>query len=613
MVPSEQRAGRFSVALCLTILCLSTPALSKSSSNPNLIFLLADDLSYGSAGFGPYGASNSDMSFATPNLNKWAEGGIVLSNYYTQESCTPARAALLTGRFPLTQGMQYGSVESTVSWGVNMTETLFPEVLKSKGSYTNYQLGKWNVGHFSPKLLPTARGFDYYLGYQSGSTEYWSKQSPNTKKDTSATTTKFTDLTYGDGSCYSGYSGSDKHDYSTYFYRDKAVNVIENHDYVKTSLFLYVGFQAVHDPFTDDDKYASGIPKTYVGDSMYHKIKSSVVGRKRRQYAMALYLMDEAVGDIEDAVDAAGQLENTYFIFTSDNGGCRGAGGRNYPLRGNKGTLFEGGTKVDALIYSKLLSSKQQGATYGGLMHVVDWFPTMLDMAGITYKSPSGRALDGASHWSMMSELDKSDAVSTQSPRKTMLYGYYADISGVSIPSTTPVRAVRNAQYKYLESSVDETYMGWDETDEAEDDDSSLNKLGSCEQSNSWKLGTWGAYLFDLVNDPYETTNLVEDEAYADIVTQLKAELEVYYDNRLTDNNVYSTSEACFVAFKDAGDFIVPWNLNDAEGAPAWSKKCPKSLISPKEADDDQWRDTNPTTNPTTKPTHQPTAKPTSK
>jgi len=559
------------------------------------------------------------MEFVTPNLNSWSKSGIKFSNYYTQESCTPARAAFLTGRFPLTIGMQYGTVEATVMWGVNMTETMFPEVLKSKGSYTNYQLGKWNAGHFTPRLLPTARGFDYALCYHSGSTEYWSKFSSNTHYNKKTTTkTYFTDLMYMDGSCYSGYGGSDKHDYSTYFFRDKAINVVENHDYTSTALYLYLAFQAVHDPFTDLDKYSSGMPTDYVGSSMYKKIKKNVVGAKRRQYAMALYVMDEAIGLIEKSVESAGQIDNTYFIFTSDNGGCAGAGGRNGPYRGNKGTMFEGGTKVDALVYSTKLSSSMKGATYGGLMHVVDWFPTMLEMAGIeNYKNPSGYSLDGTSHWTYLKKLDSSDdAVSTSSPRSSILYGYYADVTNVAIPSTTPVRAVRNSQYKYIESYVDSSYMGWDDQDEEEDDDS-ISSLGSCEQSNSWKLGTWQTFLFDLDADPYETTNLAEKSKYADTVTELKALLTTYYDNRKTDEIEFKENKEAFEVFESGGNYILPWNFDDSDGAPSWSKKCSTTLISPDttaDVDDDDWLDTSPTELPTYAPSHsKPTTKPTKK
>jgi len=596
------------VALMLLFLLLGFKQ-ADSKTRPNIIFILADDLAVGSAGFGPSG-SDSDMEFATPILNSWAEKGIVFSNYYSQESCTPARAAFMTGRFPLSIGMQYGAVEASVSWGLNMSETIFPEVLKSKGSYTNYQLGKWNLGHFTPKLLPTARGFDYYLGYQSGNTEYWSKFA-DTHKSSNRDTSNiyFTDLTYGDGTCYSGYSGSDKHQYSTWLYRDKAINIIKHHNYDEKPLFLYLAFQAVHDPFSDVNHYDNGVPKEYVGSTMYKKIKKYVVGQKRRQYAMALYLMDEAIGKIEEEVTSVGQDSNTYYIFTSDNGGCAEAGGRNGAYRGNKGTLFEGGTKVDALLYSTKLSSKQQGATYGGLMHVVDWFPTMLDMANINYKSPSGYSLDGVSHWKYLSKVDStSTTISTTSPRTSMLYGYYTDVESVSIPSDTPVRAVRNSQYKYIESYVDTEYMGWASLDIKEDDDS-LDSLGSCEQSNSWKLGSWGAYLFDLENDPYETTNLADDTDYAKTVATMKGLLTTYYEKRKEDTKVYNENNACFVAFKAAGDYVVPWNFNDADGAPAWSKKCSKSLISPDstaDVDDDDWIDTD----PTVQPTHSPSASP---
>jgi arylsulfatase A-like enzyme len=283
------------------------------------------------------------------------------------------------------------------------------------------------------------------MGYQSGSTRYWSKQCPNAhhsakRDDDDGDTNYFIDLMYGDGSCYSGYDGSDLHKYSTYLYRDKAIKIINKHNYDDKSLFLHVSFQAVHDPFEDNGKYESGVPKTYVGSSMYKMILKHVVGRKRRQYAMSLYLMDEAIGKIAKAVDKVGQLDNTYFIFTSDNGGCYTAGGRNGPLRGNKGTLFEGGTKVDALVYSTKLSSKQKGKRYGGLMHVTDWFPTILDMASLSFTPDSSYPLDGLSHWDTWTDLSDSDDATVEGPRTSMIYNYYTDVSSVSFPTGQPVR-----------------------------------------------------------------------------------------------------------------------------------------------------------------------------
>jgi membrane-anchored protein YejM (alkaline phosphatase superfamily) len=183
---------------------------------------------------------------------------------------------------------------------------------------------------------------------------------------------------------YWGYQEDDLHDYSTYLYTDKAVSIIEESD-SDTPFFLYLSFQAVHDPYTDAGQYSSGVPTGYLSDTMYNDVRKcllkdvhtclytqvssrfvsgpssdrnallwatllcllpqimdNVVGRKRRQYAMHLALLDDAVSSIQTALDDKGILDNTYIIFTSDNGGCYMSGGRNGPLRGTKGSLFEG-------------------------------------------------------------------------------------------------------------------------------------------------------------------------------------------------------------------------------------------------------------------------------
>ena len=513
-------------------------------------------------------------------------------------------------------GMQYGSVESTVSWGLNLTETTVAQALQMSSPYSTYFLGKWNVGHYMPALLPTSRGFDYFLGYQSGSSMYWSKTSPNTKSRTSSNShdaVEFVDLLYGDGSCYAAYDGSDKHDYSTFLYRDKAVNIIKHHKY-KAPLFLLVAFQAVHDPFVDVGTFSSGIPKTYVGTSMYRKIKANVVGRRRRQYAMALYLMDEAIDRIQAAVKKVNQMDNTYFIFTSDNGGCASAGGRNGPLRGNKGTLFEGGTKVDALLYSSSLATSMQGTSYAGLMHVVDWFPTILDMAGVSYTPPAGYELDGVSHWAKLQTLDNSnsDAV-VISPRTYMLYNYYADVDEVDFPTDGVVRAARNSQYKYITTWVDDAYSSWDEPDVAQSDDSNLETWGTCEQANGWKIGTYSEFLFDLASDPYEVTNLWDDETYAETKNELEQVLDTYYANRKTDVIRFRESKACFEAFREAGNYIVPWAVGST-GYPTFNKDgCEATLVSPDstaDVDDDNFSDLSPTQQPTFEPSFEPTRRP---
>jgi arylsulfatase A-like enzyme len=131
------------------------------------------------------------------------------------------------------------------------------------------------------------------------------------------------------------------HEYSTFLYRDKAVEIIQNAN-SSVPFFIYLAFQAVHDPYTDVDEHAKGMPKEYLRDGVYDQVQDEVVGHKRRQYAYALSLLDDASSDIYDALEDKGVLNNTYIIFASDNGGCYLSGGKNGPLRGTKGSLFEG-------------------------------------------------------------------------------------------------------------------------------------------------------------------------------------------------------------------------------------------------------------------------------
>jgi arylsulfatase A-like enzyme len=200
------------------------------------------------------------------------------------------------------------------------------------------------------------------------------------------------------------------------------VDVINKHNFTDSPMFMYLSFQAVHDPWTDMDgkgtpgvKFADGIPESYfeANSSVYSYVQSMYPGGNVRQYYMALGLMDSAVESIYAAVDARDVIDNTYFIFASDNGGCPTSGGRNAPLRGGKSTLFEGGTRVEAFFYSKKLDDSRKGAEVNGLFHVTDWFPTILDLAGVSTYSPT-YALDGFSQYSSLLS-------GTDSPREFVL------------------------------------------------------------------------------------------------------------------------------------------------------------------------------------------------
>ena len=152
------------------------------SPPPNIIFYLSDDQGY-----------NSLKEEVTPYLKGLQTAGVTLGKYYAQEACAPTRMALLTGRYPLTIGIPENELAASKQEGLPLDETTFPEVLQRAG-YTTYMFGKWNLGNASPRYLPTARGFDYFLGFLNGYQFYWSKLLPDQ--------TTFRDLAYSDKVCH---------------------------------------------------------------------------------------------------------------------------------------------------------------------------------------------------------------------------------------------------------------------------------------------------------------------------------------------------------------------------------------------------------------------------
>ena len=126
------------------------------------------------------------------------------------------------------------------------------------------------------------------MGYLDGFTNYWSKTDP--------TAPTYKDFLYSDTQCYYQYDWTDLTTYSTFLYRDKALDAIETHDFKASSMFMYVAFQAVHDPFADSDvTFGSGIPKAYLDDDRYNYILKNVEGQINQEYFKSLALMDSAI------------------------------------------------------------------------------------------------------------------------------------------------------------------------------------------------------------------------------------------------------------------------------------------------------------------------------
>jgi arylsulfatase A-like enzyme len=359
-----------------------TAPASAADTKPNILFIVADDLGWKDVGF-----HGSDIK--TPTIDGLAASGAKLEQYYVQPMCTPTRAALMTGRYPLRYGLQTAVIPSAHTYGLPTDEWLLPQALKEAG-YETAIVGKWHLGHADPKYWPRQRGFDHQYGPLIGEIDY------------------FTHEQHGVVDWYRDNDRVVEEGYSTTLLGNEAVKLVDRHD-PAAPLFLYLAFNAAHTPYEATPEYLD----------RYKHIEDP----SRRAYAGSITAMDDQIARVLAALDRKKMRENTLIVFMSDNGGTRNAmfAGEgdmskvkipcdNGPYRDGKGSLYEGGTRVAAL------------ATWPGhikpgvldqMLHVVDWYPTLVGLAG--GQTAKAKPLDGMDVWPTISE-------GKPSPRNEIVY-----------------------------------------------------------------------------------------------------------------------------------------------------------------------------------------------
>lgn len=416
---------------------LAAAAVAAAAPRPHVVFLLADDLGRADCGF----MGGKDIH--TPNLDRLARAGAVLDQFYVQPVCSPTRAALLTGRYPMRQGLQVGVVRPWAQYGLPLEERTLPQALKEVG-YETAIVGKWHLGAFQPGYLPLQRGFDHQYGHYNGAIDY------------------FTHIRDGGFDWHRDDRENHDEGYSTHLIAKECVRLIRERDQSKP-LFLYVPFNAVHSPHQVPDEYLKP----------YAHLKGN-----RQKYAGMLAAMDEAVGRIVAAIDDAGMRKDTLFVFSSDNGGpAPGQITDNGSLRAGKGTLYEGGTRVVA--FATWDGVIRAGGTVNAALHIVDWYPTLLKLAGASLDQK--RPLDGRDAWPAITQ-------GAASPHDAILL------------NTTPVNgAIRVGDWKLVVG-------GGVAGDEAGGGDTKPKRKGGRKNAVSASR----TELFNLAADPYERTNLVE-------------------------------------------------------------------------------------------------------
>jgi arylsulfatase B len=342
-------------AVCVVLCCSSfflegATARGQTPAKPSMLIIVADDLGYADVGF------NGGRTIQTPNLDRLASEGINLTNFRACPMCSPTRAGLLTGRWPLRFGIMRTVVPPWSTNGMPASEITIPEMLAKAGYEKRGIVGKWHLGHALKEMLPLNQGFTSFYGHYNGAIDY------------------FNQTREGEVDWHRNERTVKEEGYATDLLGKEAVRFIQTAPKGKP-WFLYLPFNAPHTPFqakqTDLKKY--------------EHLKMP----ERRTYAAMVDSMDQAIGQVLKAVEARPDAANTIVLFFSDNGGLLKVGS-NQPWRGAKLQVYEGGTRVCAAIRWPA-GGLSGGGSFDGRIGYIDVMPSMLAAAGL--KIPNN--LDG--------------------------------------------------------------------------------------------------------------------------------------------------------------------------------------------------------------------------
>ena len=361
----------------LTSLIATLSAVSTAAEKPNFVVINIDDLGYGD--IGPFGSTLN----RTPHLDRMAKEGRKLTSFYAAPVCSPSRAALMTGSYPKRALPIPHVLFPAGAGGLHPDEVTIAEVLRGAG-YRSACIGKWHLGD-QPPFLPTAQGFDYYFGIP-----YSNDMGPpadGAKSNLGAPIPKNIRNSGKSADDEAGIRGmhqqpplpllengkvvgrvrQDEQQAIVRTFTESAVKFVrENAD---RPFFLYLPHAAVHFPF-------------YPGKDWAGKSRNGIYGDWVEE-------VDWSVGRVLDTLRELGIAERTVVLFTSDNGGT--PRGSNAPLRGHKGSTWEGGLRVPTIAWwpGKIPAGSRSDAITG--MH--DVLPTFAVLAGS--KPPAERKLDG--------------------------------------------------------------------------------------------------------------------------------------------------------------------------------------------------------------------------
>ena len=411
------------ILLLLTIIIVSC---SRKDTKPNFVFILVDDLGW--TDLSCYGSTFHE----TPNLDRLASGGMVFTDAYTTSPvCSPTRASIMTGKYParvnITDWIPGDDPESRQLLGpadnhqLALDEETIAEAMKRNG-YKTFFAGKWHLGDTG--FFPEDQGFDINMGgHHMG-------QPP--------------------GGYYSPYNNPKLPDgpegeYLTDRLTDESLQFLQS--IKEEPFFLYLAFYTVHTPIQACEKHIDHFREklNQLGPDnkpvlVNEHTGSTTINQVNAPYASMVHSMDENVGRILEYLDENGLSENTYIIFTSDNGGLstvwrdRSAPTSVRPLRAGKGWCYEGGIRVPLIIAGPGISSGSSNIP----VISTDFYPTILDMAG--FPLIPQQHVDGQSLFPLITE--------NTAPEREAIFWHFPHYHS---SQWTPGAAIRKGDWKLIE------------------------------------------------------------------------------------------------------------------------------------------------------------------
>jgi len=442
----------------LGILLALVAALAFGSADaaapPHVIYVTVDDLGWKDVGY-------HGSTIQTPTLDQLATSGARLEQFYVQPFSCQTRAAVMTGRYPMRYGFQTLQIQWYSRFGLPANERLLPAALKTAG-YRTALIGKWQLGHAKKELWPTQRGFDHFYGHLTGEIDYFKKTDHGGHPDWRRNDRQVKEPGY-----------------VTTLLGREAVHLIETHESTRP-LFLWLAFAAPQAPLQ--------APREFL--DRYQEVKDE----HERAYRAMISAVDAAVSDVVAALERRAMRGNTLLIFHSTTGG---AVGRKYaigdgdartdvatngPYRDGKGSLYEGALRVVAFAN---WPDRIQAGVVGEVMHAVDLYPTLLNLAGA--QRDQLKPLDGVDMWRTISQ-------GAASPRKEVLLNVEDFRGGIRIGDWKLVRIAtlpsRTELYNLRADPSEEDNQAERETERAQ---TMLKRLSDY----AWEM-TPSAYLEEL-------------------------------------------------------------------------------------------------------------------